>query len=180
MKRLSTQGLVVLLCAFAASSASCTDPVRDRRIEELPPEDGPGPDHRAGQPCLLCHSEGGSAELRFAVAGTVFENESPTARGAPGIVVKFIDGLGRGPTIDPITGPSGNFFVPADDWDPAYPFYVGLYEPGKSEPIQRMVTSVNREGSCNFCHRKNPETLTPDAIEQQKKSIGQIFARAGR
>jgi len=161
---------IALVCTLLALIASCTDPVRDQRVEDLPPEDGPGPDHRAGQACLLCHSEGGRAKTHFAVAGTVFENEASNAKGAPGIVVKFVDGLGRGPSIDPVTGPSGNFFVPVSDWDPAYPFSVGLYEPGKTEPIQRMKTSVNREGSCNFCHRKNPAT---------EDSIGQIFANAG-
>ena len=164
--------LVPLLCTLAMLIASCTDPVRDQRVDDLPDEDpgGPGPDHRAGQACLLCHSAGGRAQTHFAVAGTVWENESPTARGAPGIIVKFVDGLGRGPTVDPVTGPSGNFFVPVSDWEPAYPFWVGLYERGKNEPLQRMKTSVNREGSCNFCHRKNPAT---------KDSIGHVFAKAG-
>jgi hypothetical protein len=167
------KGLIALVCTLLALIASCTDPVRDERVAELPPEDpdGPGPDHRAGQACLLCHSEGGSAKTHFAVAGTVWENESTTAKGAPGLVLRFVDGLNRGPPVDPVTGPSGNFFVRAEDWDPAYPFYVGIYEPGKKDPLQRMKTSVNREGSCNFCHRKNPAT---------EDSIGQIFAKAGQ
>jgi hypothetical protein len=168
----SKKRVIVLAALLIVTVAACTDPVRDARVDGLEDDGAPnGPDHRAGQPCLLCHSEGGQSSVHFAVAGTVFENQRPGAAGAKGIIVKFIDGNNRGPQLDPVTTSSGNFFVRKEDWDPAYPFRVGLYIPGKTEPEQEMKTTVNREGSCNFCHGKNPAT---------KSSIGQIFFKAGR
>lgn len=35
-----------------------------------------GPMHRAGQPCLLCHSSLGSATPNFSLAGTVYQKRS--------------------------------------------------------------------------------------------------------
>ena len=76
-------------------SCSCTDPVRDQQIERLGGEDPrvpPGPEHRPGQPCVLCHSDGGPAsDLKFAIAGTIFETSSPESNGAEGVKVFFID-----------------------------------------------------------------------------------------
>src|SRR5262245_50333962 len=61
-----------LLCLLAVG---CTDPVRQAQIDKLGPEDPAvpvGPDHRPGQACVLCHSEGGPASSKaFAIAGTV-------------------------------------------------------------------------------------------------------------
>ena len=76
---------VVALASFATS---CTDPVRDRAIERLGAEDPAvaiGPEHRPGQPCVLCHSEGGPASGKpFAIAGTVFETILPRSAPAAG------------------------------------------------------------------------------------------------
>jgi hypothetical protein len=158
---------------------ACTDPVRDKRIEELGGEDPavpPGPDHRPGQPCLACHSEEGPAKAKFAVAGTVYQTPSAGARGAAGVTVKFVDGEGYGPARDPVTSESGNFFVPKGDWDVAFPFRVGLYKPPEAKPLVVMQTTVNREGSCNFCHKPNVAPPYDEAgIEQNKQSIGQIY-----
>ena len=51
------------------------DPVHDEQVAALGPEpagESPGPLHRPGQPCLVCHGGLGPAHQSFSVAGTVF------------------------------------------------------------------------------------------------------------
>jgi hypothetical protein len=172
----------VACAAVALACASCTDPVRDRAIEALGDEDPAvpvGPDHRAGQPCLLCHSPGGPASGDpFAVAGTIYATNAPGAPGAPGVVVRFVDAANGSPRDDAVTTASGNFFVSAGDWDKiTFPLRVAIFPPGA--PAQPMSTTIDREGSCNFCHRPAPEApLSPEDAEEQRRSIGPIFVRA--
>jgi hypothetical protein len=179
MRRLLSVMMLAGIGGALFLGVACTDPVRDKRIEELGGEDPAvptGADHRPGQPCLVCHSEEGPAKAKFAVAGTIFATPTPGAKGAGGVTVKFIDGKGYGPARDPVTSDSGNFFVPKDDWDVVYPFRVGLYKPPKPEPIIFMQTTVNREGSCNFCHKPNLAPPYDEAgIIENKQSIGQIY-----
>ena len=52
------------------------------------------------------------------------------------------------------------------------PFKVGLLKDGKPIP---MTSTVNREGSCNFCHRPNPGSPYALPDEDPRSSIGQIF-----
>ena len=52
-----------------------SNPVHDNEVAALGPEDPsvpPGPDHRPGQPCLVCHGGSGPASAQFAVGGTVY------------------------------------------------------------------------------------------------------------
>jgi hypothetical protein len=180
---------VRLLCApvlglgVATLAAACTDPVRDSAIAGLGPEDpgGAGPEHRAGQPCLLCHAAGGPADgSRFAVAGTVYENESPTSPGAAGIEVRFVDLLNDAPRVPVITNAAGNFYVYERDWPKLiYPFKVALFRDGKL--AQAMTTTVNREGSCNYCHRPNAAPPFDDVdVETARRFYGQIYVTPGR
>ncbi len=169
--------------------AACTDPVRDAEIDALGPEDPAiprGAEHRPGQPCLLCHSEGGPAEKKaFAIAGTVYATNAVGAPGAEGRGVQFVDAKGGGPRRIPEAGPSGNFYVPLADWpDIAFPIRVALYEDdtGGGRPIQTMKSLISREGSCNFCHRPNFDPADIDdrdekqkAIDDSRKSAGQIY-----
>jgi hypothetical protein len=167
--------------ALAAILASCTDPVRDRQIEALGDEQGdPGPEHRPGQPCVLCHSEGGPAsDSPFAVAGTVYETSAPGSKGAEGVTVELLDANGGAPAVKPVTNRAGNFYVPASDWkDLAFPFRVRIVPKG-SKPIP-MTTTVNREGSCNSCHRPFPGgKLSAEEKDALRSSVGQIFVGAG-
>lgn len=169
--------LVVL--GLAALFVSCTDPVRDQQIERLGGEDprvSPGPEHRPGQPCVLCHSDGGPAsDFKFAIAGTIFETSSPQSNGAEGVKVFFIDAASAKRTYE--TNAAGNFFIPESEWsDLTYPFRVGILKEGanNNNPIP-MTSVVNREGSCNFCHRPNPGSPYAIPGDDQRSSIGQIF-----
>jgi hypothetical protein len=168
------------ILALSVFSVSCTDPVRDSAIERLGDEQPgvpEGPDHRPGQPCVLCHSEGGPASDKpFAVAGTIFQTNSPTSPGAGGIRVFFIDAASN--TRTAITGASGNFYIPESEWsDLTYPFKTGIRQ-GNDKPID-MTTTVNREGSCNFCHRPNPGSPLALRGEDPRESIGQIYVKGG-
>lgn len=163
--------------ALASFSASCTDPVRDRAIERLGEETGagPGPEHRPGQPCVLCHSDGGPAsDKKFVIGGTVFESSSPQSKGANNVRVLFIDASSA--QRDTQTNAAGNFFIREEEWpDLTFPFKVGLLS--GTTPIP-MTTTVNREGSCNFCHK--PNTGSPLAVpgDDPRDSIGQIYVVA--
>ena len=167
-----------LFLLVAMMHASCTDPVRDQQIEALGEETGePFPEHRQGQPCLLCHSQGGpAADKSFKVAGTIFQTNQPGAPGAEGVVVDLIDANGSSPIIRPITNRAGNFWVTNDEWsDLAFPFRVRIQPKGAPEPL-RMETVVNREGSCNFCHRPFPKGPLSEAERQaNRSSVGQIY-----
>jgi hypothetical protein len=169
--------LVVL--GLAVMFVSCSDPVRDQAIERLGGEDPrvpTGPEHRPGQPCLLCHSDGGPAsDFKFAVAGTVFETNAADSNGADGVQVFFVDAASA--MRSATTNAAGNFFIPDSEWsDLTFPFRVGLLKDGanNNNPIP-MTTIVNREGSCNFCHRPTPGSPLAVPGDDPRSSIGQVF-----
>jgi hypothetical protein len=161
---------------------SCSDPVRDQRVADLGPEDpqGPSPNHRRGQPCLLCHDEKGGEKPLMVVAGTIYQSSDFDAPGAEDVTIQFVDSAGGGPLNDPITvGPSGNFFVTKDEWpDITFPLKVRLAK--NNDVVQKMQSTINREGSCNYCHRPNPQG--PDYSDQDRelarRSYGQIYVNA--
>ncbi len=155
--------LSLALAASAAASVSCTDPVRDNQIAQLGDEDPAvpqGPEHRPGQPCVVCHSAGGPASnAPFVVAGTVFATKGK-ADGADGVTVFLVDSVGARRSAD--TNGAGNFFVTESDWkDISFPIKAGIK---KDKDQEVMNTTINREGSCNFCHK--PGQGTYDAIAQ--------------
>lgn len=167
--RIVTALCVGLLAAFATS---CTDPVKDRAIERLGPEQGgvsEGPEHRPGQPCVLCHSDGGPASNhKFALAGTIFETAKGD-KGAANVGVYFIDSAGDDRHIV-FTNAVGNFYVPESDWpELTFPLKTAIKREG-GVPVS-MQSTINREGSCNFCHQ------LPGG--DPRESIGPIFASGG-
>jgi hypothetical protein len=170
-----------LASASAAVTTSCSDPVRDGAIEELGPESPnvpQGPDHRAGQPCLVCHSATGPASSSpFAVAGTVYTT-SEGKTGAGGVEVRFIDTNKSSPKDKVVTSASGNFFVPVDRWSVTFPFRVALFDE-RGSAIGVMTTTVNREGSCNYCHRppSAPSSLSPE--ERARRFYGPVYRTGG-
>lgn len=179
--RLST--LVPLLLAIVGSGigSGCNDPVPDAQIDALGPEKGtPGPDHRPGQPCVLCHSDGGPAsDQPFAIAGTVYKNSKAGSDGASGITVQFVDATGGAPIQPPTTTDSGNFYVPLSTWpDIAFPIRVALYDQSDlNKPLQTMQSNIGREQSCNFCHQPNPDpsSITDAQVQASAASAGQVY-----
>lgn len=162
--RLFTASGVLALATFATS---CTDPVKDRAIEQLGGEPGtPNEEHRPGQPCVLCHSDGGPASnKKFAIAGTVFDSDKPGAKGVTGVKVFFIDSANQ--DRQAVTNNAGNFFIREEDWsDLTFPFKTGV---ARGAATAKMQTTVNREGSCNFCH----------GLVASRDSIGPVVAPGG-
>lgn len=161
--------------------AACSDPVRAQREATVGPEDpgGPSVDHRAGQDCLVCHDEQGGAKPRMVVAGTLYVDPSPGAAGAENVEVQFTDATPNGAPLQPIISfKSGNFFVTPEQWPGLkFPFKVRLVT--ETNATVAMVSTVNREGSCNFCHRPNPEPpYNDEQRELARRSTGQIYVNA--
>lgn len=109
----------------------------------------PGPQHRPGQPCLLCHG--------FQLAGTVYRFADDRA-GVAGAQVHVTDGLGRSFTAT--TNSSGNFLVTRGDeeeedgelglpYELAYPLEVSIEHDTITRPMRSRIW---REGSCAHCH----------------------------
>ncbi len=166
------------IVALGALFVSCSDPVRDAQIARLGDEPGDvpmGPLHRPGQPCVVCHSDGGPAsKAKFAVAGTIFESNAADANGAADVRVLFIDASSAQREVT--TNEAGNFFIADAEWpDLTFPFKVGIVN--GNMPIQ-MRSTINREPSCNFCHKPTPGS--PHALpgDDTRESIGQIYVAA--
>jgi hypothetical protein len=137
----------IFIVAFAAT-LSCGDPVRDELVAALGAEDprvSPGPEHRPGQPCLLCHHDGGEASS-FALAGTVYL-ERDTSKPAGQVAVLVVDASSA--KFESITNCAGNFFVRPEQYPLQYPIWIGL----RAGTVRReMDSAVYREGSCAGCH----------------------------
>ena len=154
---------------------SCGDPVRDGQLGALPNENPNipvGEFHRAGQPCVLCHSPGGPASgSSFAIAGTIFA-QPQDAVGVEGATVAFTDTTGS--TFTATTNCVGNFFVPrpgssapGPTWDPQFPIFVRVFKNGLARTMQGQI---GRERSCANCHN-DPQAGTDEIYS----SVGHIY-----
>ena len=130
------------------------NPVHNEQVSALPgevPGVPRGPTHRAGQPCLLCHSD-------FNVAGTVFA--SPDDRTpAVGVSVNLVDS--QNSTFVATTNEVGNFFVRTDEWTPVYPMKVSITSNGVTTP---MTANVGRNGACAACHSDPVSPSSPGHV----------------
>ncbi len=156
--------LSVALTAAAAGTA-CYDPEHDEEVAALGgevPGVPPGPTHRPGQPCLVCHGGSGPAHVVFSVAGTVFQYPGSTAA-AVDAGVQLEDSDGR--FYASYTNSAGNFYVPESSWSPVYPMSVPRLTDSTGDNPEQMLTLVNRAGSCASCH----------ALTTGTDSIGPVF-----
>src|SRR5579871_865846 len=110
----------IFLSILGLVAMSCGEPVRDQQIAALGGEDPnvpQGPDHRPGQPCVLCHSDGGPASKSpFAVGGTIYISQTAGSAGAAGVQLKFVDAANGEPIPNITTSASGNFYVRTSEW----------------------------------------------------------------
>ena len=141
--------------------AGCVDTTHDIEVQALGGEAAgvaPGPDHRPGQPCLVCHGGEGPASSHFSVAGTVYsvEKESAPAVGAQ-VQVEDITGV----AFPSPTNGAGNFYISAQDWQPTYPIQMQV---SLGPANKQMLTHVGREGSCATCHTSRPGPASPGPI----------------
>jgi hypothetical protein len=149
------------VATLALLSASClgVDPLTAAEDALGPETRGvrPGPEHRPGQPCLVCHGPDGSAgDEEFVLAGTVYLTQTePTGLG--GARVLLDDDAGH--TLTATTNSAGNFFVVRDGddeeggvsarFDIVFPIRVRVRY-GDTERAMRSF--IEREGSCAHCH----------------------------
>ena len=152
--RFPHRGSLVGLGIIALLSGGCEDPVRQEQLAALGPEAAnvpPGPLHRPGQPCLLCHEPMGLASP-FTVAGTVFQTlaESPPVGG---VEVRLIDAARR--SFVAYTNCVGSFFVTPSEYEPVLPLWVSLSGQGLNIA---MESPMHKDGDCGFCHqsKKSP------------------------
>jgi len=161
-----TFGLALLIAGAAIAAACNADPVHTQEVQALGPE-APGvpagPNHRAGQPCLVCHGPEGPAHTQFVVAGTVFYGPSSTPTAVPVGVenanVTIEDDTTATSTFQ--TNCVGNFYVRAQDWPapggPQFPLLVtisGTNQMGQTI-TDSMLSHIGRDGSCGSCHLLN-------------------------
>ncbi len=150
------KGAVCLGAMLGLLTGCGVDPVPQAIIDNLPPEDpgGPSETHRAGQPCLQCHSTYGEATPELVIGGTVFREDpmSGALLPAPHVRVEVYDSAGDFRVA--CTKASGNFFIEKSNWpDIKFPLksFVGNNHAGKA--ARRMQSIIGREGSCANCHK---------------------------
>ena len=149
-------GLWVAAVALAAglTLAACVDETHEEQVQALGGEMGgvsPGPLHRPGQPCLVCHGEAGPSSHTFVIAGTVYATQGQSAPAA-GVQVELEDSTGSIVTVT--TNEAGNFYIATGEWSPIMPILVPQIVQGQT--TQQMQTHISRAGSCADCHTLNP------------------------
>jgi hypothetical protein len=150
-----------MIAAAISLAGGCGDPVRDALADSLGPEaEGvrPGPDHRPGQPCLACHTDGGRAHPSFAIAGTTYRVKgSPEVLGH--VYVDLVDSAGK--KLQLRSNCAGNFYVPTGNVAMREPFWVSLSFLGRTID---MESPIYREGSCAACHREPAGAASAGAV----------------
>ena len=137
-----------LFVACAPAVLSPADPERSSQIAALGaenPQTPPGPLHRPGQPCVLCH-DGQSDARELSVAGTILR-DSMTATPLADADVVLVDSAGKRFTAH--SNCVGNFFVQPDEYQPVFPVWVAIRQGGNSS---EMESPIERERSCAGCH----------------------------
>ena len=103
--------------------------------------------HHTGQDCMSCHSNGGSGEGWFTIAGSVYDNAKISAYA--NTTVNLSTGInGTGTIKYTIWGDaSGNFYT-TENID----FGSGLYVSVKGTAAPKYMTAAITNGKCNSCH----------------------------
>jgi hypothetical protein len=150
------------LLVIAASAGAC-DPVHDDAKAALggeAPGVRPGPLHRAGQPCLVCHDGAAGDPPAFSVAGTVFldANDTTPVAGAA-VILGGADGVTSPAST---TNAAGNFYLTPDEYAPRYPFSVNSITVG--DVAIAMHSHIGGNGSCAGCHVDPPGPDSPGHV----------------
>ncbi len=152
---------LLAVAAAAIGPLGCVDIVHTDQVQALggeAPGVGPGPTHRPGQPCLVCHGGQGPASFQMSLGGTVYDTQGQSAP-AEGVQVQIEDITGA--SVTATTNSAGNFFVPLDQWQPKFPLLMQVSRGGVT---QQMLTYSSREGSCAGCHSNPSGPRSPGPI----------------
>lgn len=158
----------VTAVALTVTLAACVDESHQLQVDALggeAPGVSPGPLHRPGQPCLVCHGSEGPSSHSFVIAGTVYAVQGQTAP-APGVQVVLEDATGTSVSLD--TNAAGNFYIPSGEWSPLFPVWVPQMTMGQS--MQSMQTHIARAGSCADCHTLTPGPTSAGPVYLNKAS----------
>ncbi|MEO7332075.1 MAG: hypothetical protein ABI193_26100 [Minicystis sp.] len=169
MIRHATLPAFTALAVLLALAGGC-DPVQGDAVSALPDEVagvGPGPLHRAGQPCTLCHDGSIGSPGEFAVAGTVFLQPG-SGVGVKGALVSMTDATLT--TRVAKTNEAGNFFLKPDEWTPVFPLRNIVVTSGATTVT--MYSEVGRDGSCGKCHIEPAGPASPGHITLQSDDGG--------
>jgi hypothetical protein len=169
---------VALSAALLAASSlvSCRfDPVPQEVIDDLGPEEGtPSETHRAGQPCLACHSAYAGAAPQMVFGGTVYTTDPDgNIVPAPGVLVTVYGAVGDLRTR--CSNAAGNFYLEKEEWkEVTFPLQV---EAGS----RAMVSFIGRDGSCGTCHKPpDPDHLERDPVTgAARDSAGYVLVNPG-
>lgn len=140
--------------------AAC-DPVLDNAVAALGGEASrvrPGPTHRPGQPCLLCHDGELGDPRAFSIAGTVFLDPSDV-QPAVGARLKLMAADGSSFTLS--SNRAGNFYIEPAAWTPVYPLQVSI--DFESQTVS-MVSNIGRNGACAGCHVDPAGSASPGHV----------------
>jgi hypothetical protein len=147
--------------------AGC-DPVHQDAIAALGGETGgrPGPEHRPGQPCLLCHDGALGDPKQFSIAGTVLLRPTGTApaQGAT-VELKAADGA----SFEAVTNRAGNFYILPEQFSPKFPLLTTVAFQGQNIA---MLTNIGRDGSCAGCHVQPAGPSSPGQVYVQLQDGG--------
>ncbi len=167
LESLRMNRLLVLSCAIApmlaaasVAASSCANPINDDAIEALGderPGDEPGPHHRSGQPCVVCHSVAGGSDPVLVLGGTIFADQTSflPVEGARVIVYDA-----QGDEYAMVSNCVGNFYLEDTGTIPQFPLAVEIECPRydtagnklDTPKIIAMNSWISRDGSCATCH----------------------------
>lgn len=163
--RRETLALVTCLLLASIGSSCNLDPVHSAAVESLGDED-PGryvPNsayHRPGEPCVVCHSDRGSADRKFALAGTVFWGPDSASGGVDYAYVRIRDAAGGNPCV--VTNCAGNFWIEGGPKTLTFPLAISVERarnPANGDESVLMSRTMNghigREPSCGTCHLRD-------------------------
>lgn len=153
--------LAAVALGAGVGPAACVDETHELQVQALGGEASgvaPGPLHRPGQPCLVCHGEQGPSSHTFVMGGTVYavQGQSAPATGAQ-VVIEDVNGS----IFTITTNEVGNFYIVTGQWSPTLPAEVQVSQ-GKSS--QQMITHLGRDGSCANCHTPTPSPTSPGPV----------------
>jgi hypothetical protein len=160
--------------AVVGAALSCRyDPVPQDLIDSLGEEVGePSELHRAGQPCVACHSTYEGAKPAMALGGTVYyQNSAGQILPAPNVLVRVTDS--QNTERKACTNEVGNFWIDRDKWeDITFPLEVRAGG-------RRMQSIVGREGSCAACHTLPNDTSLDPITGAARDSAGVVVVSEG-
>ena len=158
---IAARWLAASVVAAGVALVACIDETHELQVQALGPEApgvSPGPLHRPGQPCLVCHGEAGPSSHPFVMAGTVYAVRGQSAPGGGAQVsIEDVNGSFDAATTNQV----GNFYITPDEWAPTLPAQVQV---SRGSDLQQMLTHIGRDGSCADCHTQTPGPTSPGPV----------------